>query len=102
MLTDEEERRRLKTVLKEVRQERADKQREVNGLLLKVGSAGRELARLETLATERRVEHAGRAEKCDRLRTAWERATAAARPLKDRRRPTPRRDRHRRPCGRCF
>jgi chromosome segregation protein len=32
---------------------------------------------LETIATERRVEHAGRSEKCDRLRSIHERAIAA-------------------------
>jgi chromosome segregation protein len=71
------ERANLERMLEEVRQERSDRQREVNGLLLKVGSAGRELTRLETLATERRVEHAGRAEQRDRLRGANERARSA-------------------------
>jgi chromosome segregation protein len=71
------ERTNLERMLEEVRQERADKQREVNGLLLKVGSAGRELTRLETVATERRVEHAGRAEQRDRLCGAHDRARSA-------------------------
>ena len=51
--------------------------------MLRIGSAGRELTRLETIATERRVEHAGRAEKRVRLRTAWERATGAARETRE-------------------
>jgi chromosome segregation protein len=71
------ERVNLGQLLEEVRQERASSQRELDGLVLKLGSAGRELARLETVATERRVEHAGRAERRDRLRGANERARTA-------------------------
>jgi len=68
---------RLGQVLEETRQDRAIRQREFDALGLKLGSAGRELTRLDTVATERRVEHAGRAERCDRLRAAHERALAA-------------------------
>ena len=74
-----EERERLELALGVARSERGEKQRALEALVLRIGSAGRELMRLETIATERRVEHAGRAEKRDRLRTAWERATGAAR-----------------------
>jgi chromosome segregation protein len=65
------------------REERANQQRNRDGLVLEVGSAGRELSRLETAATERRVEHAGHAEKRDRLRASCERATTAARETRD-------------------
>jgi chromosome segregation protein len=72
-----EERARLEQTLTTARAERGEKQRSLEALVLRIGSAARELTRLETLATERRVEHAGRAERRDRLRAAWERAQAA-------------------------
>jgi chromosome segregation protein len=78
-----EERERLEQTLGAARSERGEKQRALEALVLRIGSAGRELTRLETIATERRVEHAGRAEKRDRLRTAWERATGAARETRE-------------------
>jgi chromosome segregation protein len=71
------ERVNLERLLEEIRQERVNSQRELDGLVLRIGSAGRELARLETVATERRVEHAGRAERRDRLRGAHDRARSA-------------------------
>jgi chromosome segregation protein len=71
------ERARLVRVLEAARQERATRQRDLDVLVLKLGSASRELARLETLATERRIEHAGRSERCDRLRAGYERTRAA-------------------------
>jgi chromosome segregation protein len=74
-----EERKRLGETLATARVERAERQRGLEALVLRLGSASRELTRLETLATERRVEHAGRAEKRDRLRAAFERVEAAAR-----------------------
>ena len=72
-----EEHARLERSLEDVRDNRASRQRELDALALQLGSCGRELNRLETIATERRVEHAGRAEKCDRLRSIHERAVAA-------------------------
>ena len=72
-----EEHARLERSLEDVRDDRAKRQRELDALALRVGSCGRELNRLETIATERRVEHAGRSEKCDRLRSIHERAVAA-------------------------
>ena len=72
-----EEHARLECSLEGVRDDRACRQRELDALALQLGSSGRELNRLETIATERRVEHAGRAEKCDRLRSIHERAVAA-------------------------
>jgi chromosome segregation protein len=68
---------RLERSLEDVRDDRAKRQRELDALALRAGSCGRELNRLETIATERRVEHAGRSEKCDRLRSSHERAVAA-------------------------
>jgi chromosome segregation protein len=68
---------RLESSLEDVRDDRAKHQRELDTLALRAGSCGRELNRLETIATERRVEHAGRSEKCDRLRSSHERAVAA-------------------------
>jgi chromosome segregation protein len=72
-----EEHARLERSLEDVRGDRAKCQRELDALALRAGSCGRELNRLETIATERRVEHAGRSEKCDRLRSIHERAVAA-------------------------
>jgi chromosome segregation protein len=72
------EREGLEQRLAASRQERAARQRELDGLGLRIGSSGRDVLRLETIATERRIEHAGRAERRDRLRLASERAGAAA------------------------
>jgi chromosome segregation protein len=72
-----EERGRLTESLERVRQDRATRQRELDALGLKIGSAGRETTRLETVATEQRVAHAGRAERLEQLLASRERATAA-------------------------
>jgi chromosome segregation protein len=74
-----EERIGLVGSLEVARAERGEHQRSLEALVLRIGSSGRELTRLETVATERRVEHAGRAEKRDRLRGSWERVDGAAR-----------------------
>jgi chromosome segregation protein len=73
------EQARLVRRLEDLRGDRAIRQRELDALGLRLRSAGREVSRLETIATERRVEHAGRAENCDRLRAAHERSAAAIR-----------------------
>jgi chromosome segregation protein len=78
-----EEHARLERSLEDVRDDRAKHQRELDALALRAGSCGRELNRLETVATERRVEHAGRSEKCDRLRSSHERAVAAVAETRD-------------------
>jgi chromosome segregation protein len=78
-----QERELLERQLEETRVERGNRQREIEELVLRIGSAGREASRLETVATERRVEHAGRAEKRDRLRVAFERAATAARETRE-------------------
>jgi chromosome segregation protein len=78
-----EERERLTTLLDASRRERVEKQRGLDALNLRIGSAGREVTRLETVATERRVEHAGREEKRDRLRRAHERAATAERETRE-------------------
>jgi chromosome segregation protein len=72
-----EERARLTESLERVRQDRATRQRELDALGLKIGSAARETARLETVATEQRVAHAGRAERLEQLLASRERATTA-------------------------
>jgi chromosome segregation protein len=72
------ERGRLEQSLSASRQDRAAAQRSLDALGLRLGSATRELQRLETAATERRVEHSGRAERADRLKSASERAVAGA------------------------
>jgi chromosome segregation protein len=78
-----EERERLERQLEETRVERGNRQRELEELVLRIGSAAREASRLETIATERRVEHGGRAEKRDRLRVAFERTSTAARETRE-------------------
>ena len=72
-----EEHARLERTLEEARDDRVKRQRELDALALRVGSCRRELNRLETIATERRVEQAGRSERCDRLRSIHERAVTA-------------------------
>ena len=72
-----EEGERLTALLDNSRGDRGEHQRELDALILRIGALGREVTRLETVATERRVEHAGRAERCDRLRRAHERSIAA-------------------------
>ncbi|MDX1649740.1 MAG: hypothetical protein R3263_07780, partial [Myxococcota bacterium] len=73
-----EERGRLEARLTDQREERSRLQRRVDELGLRVGSAGRELSRLEAVATERRVQHENRADHLDRLRQALERARGGA------------------------
>jgi chromosome segregation protein len=73
----DDERGRLAETLGSSRSDRSERQRKLEALVLSLGSAGRELHRLETVATERRVEHAGRAEKRDRLLGAYERVQSA-------------------------
>ena len=73
-----EEKQRLAESMESSREERASAQRALDALVLQIGAAGRELNRLDTAATERRVEHAGRAEKGERLRATFERVSGAA------------------------
>jgi chromosome segregation protein len=77
------ERVRLEESLTSLRQDRGEGQRGLDGLGLRLGSGSREAQRLETAATELRVEHAGRSERRDRLRTAHERAGEAIRGTSD-------------------
>ncbi len=76
-------RQRLGTGLEQGRRDRAEQQRGLDALGLRIGSAGRELSRLEAGLTERRVAHAARLEKRDRLRDAAERAGAAVREARE-------------------
>jgi len=59
------------------REERGTRQRELEQLVVRIGSAGREVARLESLAGERRVQHQSRVENRDRLHLATERSVAS-------------------------
>jgi chromosome segregation protein len=71
------ERERLATVLSTAREERTRLQRELDAVGLQIGSAGRELSRLETVVTERRVQHSARVESRDRLQGTLERTRAS-------------------------
>jgi chromosome segregation protein len=71
------ERERLATVLSTAREERTRLQRELDALGLQIGSAGRELSRLEAVVTERRVQHSARVESRDRLQGTLERTRAS-------------------------
>jgi len=71
------ERERLAGILSTAREERICRQRELDALGLQIGSAGRELSRLEAVATERRVQHGARVEARDRLQGTLERTQAA-------------------------
>ena len=75
----EEEAARLAARLEQAREERAVRQRVADTLGLRIGSSRRELARLEAAATERRVQHAGREEVCQRLRAERMRGLAQVR-----------------------
>jgi len=64
--------------LEDLRAARASCQRELDALSLRIGEASRGLARNDATLTERRVAHAARAEKRDRLAEVRTRAAAAA------------------------
>ncbi|MEM7409008.1 MAG: chromosome segregation protein SMC [Myxococcota bacterium] len=68
---------RLTRTLEDTRNDRGERQRALDALALKLGSSAREVSRLEGVATERRVEHSGRAEQRDRLRGSRERTLAS-------------------------
>jgi len=72
-----EESLRLAGTLETARGERIERQRALDALVLRIGSIGREVSRLEGVATERRVEHGGHAAQRDRLRAARERAAVS-------------------------
>jgi chromosome segregation protein len=63
-----EERGRLEQSLAEARERRGSGQRALDALLLRLGSSGREVSRLESAAAEQRALHASRAERRDRVR----------------------------------
>ncbi len=71
-------RSRLAEGLESVRGQRAERQRLLDGLGLRIGSAGREVSRLEEALTQCRVGHAGQVARRDRVRDAAERAGAGA------------------------
>jgi chromosome segregation protein len=74
----ERERERLAAGLAAARDERLARQRALDALGLRIGAAGRERTRLEAVATERRVQQAGRGEACERVRAGCQRLGAQA------------------------
>lgn len=73
----DEERERLGASLVAASSEKAELQRALDELNLKVGSGSREVARRDQTVTERRVSHAARVEKRDQLVQELERTRAA-------------------------
>src|SRR5262245_15866773 len=73
----EGERARLQALLVAARDERIARQQALDALGLRIGAAGRERSRLEAVATERRVQQAGRGEACERVRSSLARLRAA-------------------------
>jgi chromosome segregation protein len=73
-----EELTRVEAQLDDAREERGQRQSELDAFGLKLGSAGREVSRLETRVTELRVAHAARVENRDRLQETAERARNAS------------------------
>jgi chromosome segregation protein len=87
-LVDEAEHRaleaqRLAGALEETRRERLERQRGLDTLVLRMGQAGRELAREQAALAARRVEHASRLERREALREAERKVRAAARETLD-------------------
>jgi len=82
LLTEQEaietERGRLQALLASAREERGRRQHGLDALGLRIGAAGRERSRLEAVATERRVQQAGRGEACERVRASLARLRAQA------------------------
>jgi chromosome segregation protein len=75
----EDEGRVLCERLEGLRAERAELQRGLDALSARIGQAAREVQRLESLLTERRVGHAARVEKRDRVAEGRTRAVEASR-----------------------
>jgi len=74
-----EELQRLEAQLASSREDRGSGQRRLDSLGLKLSTAGRDLSRLETRATELRVAHGSRVETRDRLHDTVTRGRGAAR-----------------------
>jgi chromosome segregation protein len=72
----ESERERLSALLASGREERVQRQHALDANGLRIGASGRERSRLEAVATERRVQQAGRGEACERVRASLERLRA--------------------------
>ena len=77
LTTLSEERGRLDVALADVRERRVAGQRTLDALGLRLGSASRELSRVETAAAEQRALHASRAERRDGVAAAAERLRSA-------------------------
>ena len=87
-LVDEAEQRaleaqRLGGALEETRRERSERQRGLEALVLRMGQAGRELAREQAALAARRIEYASRLERREALREAERRARTGARETKE-------------------
>ncbi len=78
-----EEQARLEQQLGHAREDRTRVQADLDATVLKLGTAAREVSRLETHGTELRVAHAARVENRDRLRLTVERAGGSARETSD-------------------
>jgi chromosome segregation protein len=74
---------RLAEALTQDREERTRRQHEIDALGVRISSSLREVTRLQAVVSERRVEHAGRVEKCDRLRQARDRAATTLQETRD-------------------
>ncbi|HEM46013.1 MAG TPA: hypothetical protein ENO23_03105, partial [Alphaproteobacteria bacterium] len=74
-----EELSRLEEQLAAAREERTERQSELDGLALRIGSSSREVSRLETRLAELRVAHGARVETRDRLREIVSRADHSTR-----------------------
>ncbi len=74
-----EEHERLRLRLASAREERAQRQTELDGLALRLGSCGREVSRLESRVTELRVAYSARLESRARLQETAERAETSVR-----------------------
>ncbi len=72
----ESERERLSALLASGREERVRRQQALDAMGLRIGASGRERSRREAVATERRVQQAGRGEACERVRASLERLRA--------------------------
>jgi chromosome segregation protein len=70
---------RLEQRLVEARQQRSERQREIDGLTRQIGAAVREVSRLQAVVGERRVAHAGGLERQERLESARQRAATTLR-----------------------
>ncbi len=77
--TMDRDRQQIAEALEAGKQRKAELQRELDALGLKIGSADREWGRLEKIVTEQRIEHAARAQRRDALLETRARAETSVR-----------------------